>query len=399
MKQKELKVVVGLVCSKLFDLLLSVKTTLPAMLSAMGAPIWALSLIGPIREGGALLPQAWFSAKLSIYQARQLVWSMAIVLKIVLSIAIYILIPYSEITIKTILILLLFSLMSITRAVISLTSKDIQAQNIVKGRRGKVSGLASSISGVFLLCIAIASFYTSFDDAISKAATFCIIACGCLLVGLFTMGRLITHVDTQHGNIFKKSMSKLKFFQALPKKAKQFILVRSLMVNSAIAAPFFIASGDQELIYALPLFMIAQASASMLSAFVWGSLSDRSSIKVMQAAGALSAAFIFTFALSLLFQESLSKILDLKFLYVALFFGLCLGHAGIRQGRKVFMLDEFEEQQRTEFVGVVNSIIGLMLLLFGGAYALMFQFPTAYLLLVMSAFILFACLQCEALKS
>jgi hypothetical protein len=394
----EIKILVGLVCSKLFDLLLSVKTTLPALLSAMGAPLWSLSLIAPIREGGALLPQAWLSIKLALVKSRHIVWVLGVSVQIIISVIIYMYVPLSDWTYKTYLILFLLLIASLARSVISLTSKDIQAKNIEKGKRGSISGIASSISGACLLAIAILSMLTSFDSPIEKAFTYCLIACMCLCIGLLFMGSVYTEIDIEKNTVKGKQATLVQVLRAMPRKAKQFIIVRSLLVNSAIAAPFFISLGGQNILTSLPLYLIAQASASMLSSYLWGRFADKNSVVTMQVSAIMCATFILSFSSLVIFKDDLPSTLNFSYISSLLFFGLCVGHAGIRQGRKVFMLDAFEEQQRTEFVGLVNTIIGIVLLAFGGIYALLYALPSVYLLLIMSALIVFASIRCEDLK-
>ena len=54
--QVKWRIVASLLLSKLVDILLSAKTTLPTFLTNLGAPSWMLGLLVPIRESGALLP-------------------------------------------------------------------------------------------------------------------------------------------------------------------------------------------------------------------------------------------------------------------------------------------------------------------------------------------------------
>ncbi|GBL03071.1 hypothetical protein [Glaciecola sp. KUL10] len=287
------------------------------------------------KRGGSFLPQAWLSLKLALVKSRHIAWMLGVSVQIIISVIIYMYVPLSDWTYKTYLILSLLLIASLARAVVSLTSKDIQAKNIEKGQRGSISGIASSVSGACLLAIAILSMLISFDGPIEKAFTYCLIACTCLSIGFLLMGSVKTEIDTAKNTVKGKQATFVQVWRAMPDKAKQFILVRSLLVNSAIAAPFFISLGEQNILTSLPLFLIAQAS---------------------------------------------------------------VGHAGIRQGRKVFMLDVFEEQQRTEFVGLVNTIIGIVLLALGGTYALLYALPSVYLLLIMSGLIVFACIRCQDLK-
>jgi len=47
------------------------------------------------------------------------------------------------------------------------------------------------------------------------------------------------------------------------------------------------------------------------------------------------------------------------------FFGLGLAHAGVRLGRKTYMVDMAEGNRRTDYVAVSNSVIGALLLVSG----------------------------------
>jgi hypothetical protein len=212
------------------------------------------------------------------------------------------------------------------------------------------------------------------------------------------MGSVYTEIDIEKNTVKGKQATLVQVLRAMPRKAKQFIIVRSLLVNSAIAAPFFISLGGQNILTSLPLYLIAQASASMLSSYLWGRFADKNSVVTMQVSAIMCATFILSFSSLVIFKDDLPSTLNFSYISSLLFFGLCVGHAGIRQGRKVFMLDAFEEQQRTEFVGLVNTIIGIVLLAFGGIYALLYALPSVYLLLIMSALIVFASIRCEDLK-
>ncbi|WP_200881945.1 hypothetical protein [Nitrincola sp. A-D6] len=51
--------------------------------------------------------------------------------------------------------------------------------------------------------------------------------------------------------------------------------------------------------------------------------------------------------------------------YLLAFFGLGVAHAGVRLGRKTYMVDMASGNKRTDYVAVSNSVIGAVLLLTG----------------------------------
>jgi hypothetical protein len=56
-------------------------------------------------------------------------------------------------------------------------------------------------------------------------------------------------------------------------------------------------------------------------------------------------------------------------LYPAAFLGLGIAHAGIRLGRKTYLVDMAGGNRRTDYVAVSNTVIGLILLLAGSVTA------------------------------
>jgi hypothetical protein len=69
--------------------------------------------------------------------------------------------------------------------------------------------------------------------------------------------------------------------------------------------------------------------------------------------------------------------------YPLAFFGLGVAHAGVRLGRKTYLVDMAEGNQRTDYVAVSNTVIGALLLLTGalGAAAALVSVPGTVLLL------------------
>ena len=67
-----------------------------------------------------------------------------------------------------------------------------------------------------------------------------------------------------------------------------------------------------------------------------------------------------------------------------LYFVLSVGHAGVRIGRKTYLVDMAEGDTRTDYVSVSNSAIGLLLLLAGGVCALLASISVTLTLLVLA---------------
>ena len=150
------------------------------------------------------------------------------------------------------------------------------------------------------------------------------------------------------------------------------VVSRALLMCSGLAAPFVVLlaqrSGNGAAL--LGAFLIAASLASSVSASVWGWMADASSRRVMLLGGAGAAASCLTMAAS-------GGLLDtspwLGWACVAGYFALSIAHAGVRIGRKTYLVDMAQGNRRTDYVAVSNTVIGFALLgvgLLSGAAAL-----------------------------
>lgn len=349
------RLIASLASTKLADLLISAKTTLPALMLTLGAPAWMISWLVPIRESGALLPQAAIGVVLRYYPARHQIWRLGMVIQSLSILTILLGAWWFKGLTAGWFILGGLVALSLGRSACSLTMKDIQADVAAKGERGKLLGIASTTSGVLTLLIAVPLLF--FSDRLGEALIFGLIitAVAAMLLGLFILLPVKTTVEAR-GNNDGSSHSWWEFDAVVYK----FIAVRGLFVHSALVAPYFMLETEQDAASLLPFYLGAQATATMLSSFIWGSVADYSARLTLQLAGGL--ALIACIGLLLLPGHSL-------WISGGLFFVLAVAHTGVRTGRKTYSLDVKEGQARTELVAFSNTAIGLILLGFGALYA------------------------------
>ncbi len=71
-----------------------------------------------------------------------------------------------------------------------------------------------------------------------------------------------------------------------------------------------------------------------------------------------------------------------RWFYPVAFFGLSIAHAGVRLGRKTYLVDLAEGNRRTDYVAVSNTVIGALLLVSGliSAAAAVFSLEAAIFL-------------------
>ncbi len=150
---------------------------------------------------------------------------------------------------------------------------------------------------------------------------------------------------------------------------RRFILVRSLLTATALAPPFMIAaaSGAQDI---LPLgaLVLASALAGLLSAYVWGRLSDRSSRKVLAFAGLAGGL-----ALAISAALALMGLLHPLYALPAMIFIIMIAYQGVRLGRSTHLTDMATAETRAAYTALSNTIVGIVLLA-GGLFSVLAAF-------------------------
>lgn len=369
MNQKN-RLISGLSFNKLADLLISAKTTLTALLVSVGAPVWMIGWLVPIRESGALLPQVLISVYLRNHAERHKVWRLGMFIQASSVMGIIASVTLFSGFIAGAGVLLSLIILSIGRSACSLTVKDIEADVAKKGKRGNLIGIASTISGLVTLCIAIP--LVVFEGALSSNMLL-VILCASLLsfaATLICVWPIKTRVDTG-------DKSRDTFSVDFDSTVYKFIFVRGLFVHSALVAPYFMIERDGDVQELLPIYIGAEALAALLSSIIWGKIADKSAKLTLQLSGVLA---LFA-CVGLLTLDSTSI-----FISAFLFFVLSIAHAGVRTGRKTYSLDVKEGHERTELVGFSNTAIGLILLGFGALYAALtsiLSFTVVYIMVVM----------------
>nr|WP_253806372.1 MFS transporter [Hydrogenovibrio sp. JE_KL2] len=147
---------------------------------------------------------------------------------------------------------------------------------------------------------------------------------------------------------------------------RQYVIARTLFLSTALVPPFYVLvaqSYSTGTISGLGMLIIAGGLASSLSAPIWGKMSDKSSRKVMITAAALSGLLgILLFAM----VEEQSSWLTHPITHAAFFMAITLFHSGIRLGRKVYLVDLSNGENRAMYVALSNTLIGIFMLLAGG---------------------------------
>ncbi|WP_370245229.1 MFS transporter [Alteromonas abrolhosensis] len=352
MKEKKL-LIAGLSLNKLADLLISAKTTLTALLVSVGAPVWMIGWLVPIRESGALLPQVLISICLRKHAQRHIVWRIGMITQVFSVVGMLLSVILFSGFIAGILVLASLVLLSLGRSACSLTVKDMEADVAKKGERGNLIGVASTVSGVVTLVIAIP--LVIYDGALTSNILL-VVLCASMLAFILTLicvWPIKTRVEVEDS---PENTFSINFDTTIYK----FIFVRGLFVHSALVAPYFMIERNGDVKELLPIYIGAEATAALLSSIIWGKIADKSAKLTLRLSGLLALGA----CVGLLFWQTSSIVTS-----ALLFFVLSVAHAGVRTGRKTYSLDVKEGHDRTELVGFSNTAIGIILLAFGALYA------------------------------
>ena len=343
---------------KLADALANTKTTLPWLLNAAGAPGWSVSLLVPLRESGSMLPQLAIGGMVRGYERRKWFYAGGAAAQALAlgGIALALLtLEGTSAGVATVTGVILFSL---ARAFCSVASKDVMGKTVPKTRRGRVSGLASSIAGIGTLATAALLFFLQ-----ASVTSYVWIVAGGALLWLLA-GLLFSSIEEEAGateggaNGLLEGVAKLRLMLD-DADFRRFVIARALLMGSALAAPLLVVLGQQRTDASLLLFLLAQGFAALVSGHLWGMAADRSSRKLLIGVGIGTATLgAVVFATDALLPDLMSTTWFLP----AAFFVLAVLHDGVRLARKTYLVDLGSGNKRTDYTAVSNTIIGVALL-------------------------------------
>ena len=361
------KQVLASVASKTGDQLTKPGLILTWLLTATGAPAVTIGLLAPVREAGSLLPQLWFANLIGRHPIKKHFWVLGSLLQglSVSGIAFATLFVDGTALGWTVVgILVMFSL---SRAICSISSKDLLGKTIPKTRRGRLSGLASSISGWVAVAIGLFFAFNQTEEIPPLVFTILISAAAIFwFVGAWMMSRVIEFASPlENGDKPLREMLQSLSVLKKDKVFRRFCVARGLLASTVLSMPFYVVLAHESTggrINSLGLLMIAGSLATALSGFVWGKLSDSSSHKTLALAG-LAAGLIGCLTAGTAYVE-MSEF-SAACVFAVLFFLIGLAHTGIRNGRKTYLVDYSKPDNRAKLVAVSNTLMGLVLLLSG----------------------------------
>ena len=368
--------IVSLGLTKVGEGLADPKLVLAWLLDAIGTPTWALGLLVPVRESLAMLPQLAISARIRQLAIRKTVYVFGCLVQGAAIIGFGFMGWLAQMfsgTVAGIVAVLLIAVFALGRSLSSISHKDVLGKTVDRGRRGSVSGTAGTIAALVTLLLALA--YSMGWIALTVPVVSGMVALGglCWLLAAFVFGSIREEPGATEGGIdgLAAVIAQLGLLRSNA-PLRRLIVTRALLLSSALAPPFYIAlSGDSTVsgLGTLGPFMIASASASLVSAYVWGRLADRSSRRVLMLAATLTAL---ANAIAAFLALAMPQLLGGALLLPALLFVLMIAHQGVRLGRSVHVVDMADRDSRATYTALSNSVVGLILLA-GGIFGVIAQ--------------------------
>jgi predicted MFS family arabinose efflux permease len=378
-----LRIVGSSLLTKTGDALINPKTVLAWLVNFMGAPAFVMALLVPVRESGSLIPQLAIAAWVRRKPIRKWTWVLGAMLQGAAVAAIGLVALLLRGVTAGVAVLAAIVVFSLARGLCSVSSKDVLGKTIPKTRRGRVSGIAAGLSGVFVILVGLGIYLGRPADA--GALFYAALLFGAAVlwwIAAFVYGSIAEEPgETEGGGNAAAAAMKSLVLLARDRDFRRFVITRALLISSALTAPYYVSLAQRSSggsISVLGLVVLAGGLASSLSAPTWGRLADRSSRSVLL----LAATFTGALGIAVFLLERLLAGDVPSWVYPAAFLLLGVAHSGIRLGRKTYLVDMAGGNKRTAYVAVSNTVIGVILLLAGGMTAALSFLSAETLILV-----------------
>ena len=384
--------------TKLAEQLASPGLVLPWLFSAIGAPAAIAGLLVPVKESCSLLPQLAVAGSIRRFPRRKWYWAgagttQALLLALMIPMALWLSPTAAGWTITALL-----GLFSIASGVGSVAFKDVLGKTIPKGKRGRLLAARATVGGILTL-IAGSVIRLYIADIQSLAPYLILIGCAAILwaaAALFFASITEEPGATGGGrNALGEVRAGLRLIREVS-GFRRFILARSFLVSIELSLPFYSLYALAKVglsVGGLGVFVIANGISNIFSSPVWGRFADRSSRGVMT----VSSLFAVATGLIALIIGQIPADLQNHLVFAPIFLFIGFSQAGLRLGRKTYLVDGAPDNDRPLYVAVSNTVIGLVTLMGGGLGLIAYAFGIQVLLVVLIVLALIAAAICRSL--
>ncbi len=381
------------------DQVVNASTVLPWLFNTLGVPSALVGLLVPIRESGSMLPQAVLTPIVLRVRRRKWVFVIGALVQAAMVAAMALIAAIGHGLVAGVLILVALAVFALGRSLTSIASKDVLGRTMPRGSRGQINGLSTTASGIVAITLGLVLRMVGGGD-LSPAVLAWLLAGGALmwLFAALVYSRVREPAgegadqpaleegdrrsennrdgqDERDGEDEPGSPAAPGWFAmtvALLRDDapfRRFVIVRSLLLVSALSPPFVVTlavSSGSGVLGGLGGFIIASGLAALIGGPVFGRIADRASRALMAVgAGVASLVLVLLLVVTRLPGFDGGTVWG-AVVFVATYFILTLVHTGVRVGRKTYVVDMAEGDQRTKYVAVSNSAMGVILLAAGG---------------------------------
>lgn len=350
--------------TKLAEQIASPGLVLPWLLSALGAPASFSGFLVPVNRGGSLLPQLAVSGRIRKFKIRKWFWVGAGVtqgLALLLMALVAVMMNGAAAGLAVLGLLAIFSLAS---GVGSVSFKDVLAKTIPKGKRGTLLSVRATVGGI--LALGAGFWMNRYVAEEGDTGIYAILLIGAALLW-FLSAVLFFYIREKPGatagsrTALKEAVEGWGLIRK-QRNFRNFVMARALLLSVMLVIPFYSIfareiTGTE--VSSLGLFVIANSLAMVLSSYFWGRFADRSSKLVMASGGMVGLAGAALALSFLVVPESWHT----PALFSGVFFIAGFAHAGIRLGRKTYLVDAAPEKERPLYVAVSNTLVGVITVL------------------------------------
>ena len=362
------------------DQLVNASTVLPWLFATLGVPPSLTGLLVPIRESGSMLPQILLTPWVLKVRYRKWVFITGALIQATAVGGMALTAALAEGLAAGLSILAALVIFSLGRCLTSIASKDVQGRTVPKGERGQINGLATTAAGIVAITVGLGIRFFGGTELAAVQLAWLLAIGAALWIGValvYTGIREPAPHDPATASADEETANTLSdMFRLLAEDRpfRHFVVVRSLLLVSSLSPPFVVVLSMQygaDSLAGLGGFILASGLAALIGGRLFGPLADRSSKRLMTLGAGVASGLVITIVVLTAIPDLLADGLLTNAVFIIIYLGLTLMHTGVRVGRKTYLVDMAEGDQRTTYVAVSNTVLGVVLLLVGALSSLL----------------------------
>lgn len=351
-------------CTKLAEQLASPGAVLPLLIGVVGAPVGLVGLLEPIRRGGSLVPQLGIAGRIRARRIRKRFWAGAGLTQSASLIAMLAAAAALEGLAAGLLIVAALAVFSIASGVGSVAFGDVVGKTIPESKRGQLLAFRATAGGALTLTAGVAIAGLSRSDELGIFLALLGVAAA-LWFAAALLFAAIREPESEPSDERSTLEEAREGASALRRSGglRLFTAARGLLLAVELSVPFLVVFGRDELAAGdlLAVAIISIGLANLLSNYGWGRIADRISTRVtMIVAGALGSFAIGVALVVAALAGSDTSVLA----FAPIFFLATAAEAGIRVGRKAWVVNAAPEPERPLWIAATNTLAGLITLSF-----------------------------------